>query len=351
MSSADEKSSAVTLAEHDEGLFVVSFAYELGAVEAVRSIAGRRWVQERCHWTVPASRDSLRALHAVLGVRLNIEPGCFLLILRRELLQRNYSPRTIRTYGAAASRFLAHVQGNPLSATTDDVGRWLIELRVTHDLEPSTVNLAGAALRFFFLHVIGRPMTLATVPRMKEPRKLPTVYAKSEIRRIIDAAHNLKHRLLLMMAYGCGLRVSEIAHLKREDIDQARGLIWVRRGKGGRDRAVMLSASIGTALQETMAIPSDNSYVFGVHDSHEPLGIRTIQKVFEHACVEARIKRNGGIHGLRHSFATHCLEQGTDIRYVQELLGHSNIKTTMIYTHVTANNIASIKSPLEGLWQ
>lgn len=152
-----------------------------------------------------------------------------------------------------------------------------------------------------------------------------------------------------MLGYGCGLRVSELIHLKTTDIDWDLNLIWIRQAKGKKDRRVMFSASIKKALSRHFLINQHLTYVFKGARKGTPYSSRSAEKVYEMACAKAQVHKKGGIHTLRHSFATYLLEKGTDIRYIQELLGHIHIKTTEIYTHVSANVISKIESPIEDI--
>jgi site-specific recombinase XerD len=152
-----------------------------------------------------------------------------------------------------------------------------------------------------------------------------------------------------MITYGCGLRLGEVQTLKPQDIDLERHVLWVRKGKGKKDRMIMLDQELVPLLRKWIPMTSGQSYLFEGYRENRALSKRTIEKIYEHACQRLRTSSNGGIHSLRHSFATHLLEQGTDLRYIQELLGHASSKTTEIYTHVAAHKIMGIRSPIAGL--
>jgi integrase/recombinase XerD len=184
---------------------------------------------------------------------------------------------------------------------------------------------------------------------MKTGRQLPKVYSPEEIEKILSVEMNPKHRLLLMLAYGCGARLSELRYLKRDDIKIDRDLILIRQGKGKKDRIVMLDSVIKVEIERYLKIGLSTTYLFEGYSPGIPLTAMTISKIYHHACEKAGVICQGGIHTLRHSFATHLLEQGTDLRYIQELLGHSNSKTTEIYTHVSTKAIGKIRSPISHL--
>ncbi len=181
---------------------------------------------------------------------------------------------------------------------------------------------------------------------MKTGRPLPKVYSEQEISKIIAAVENPKHRLMLMLAYGCGLRLNELRHLQHEDFEFDRSIINIRKATGMKDRTVMLDQILKPKLEDYFKSTHTQSWFFEGQYPGKMITSRTIELVYDHACLKAGIKKKGGIHYLRHSFATHLLEQGTDLRFIQELLGHSSSKTTEIYTHVSKSAITRIRSPL-----
>ena len=184
---------------------------------------------------------------------------------------------------------------------------------------------------------------------MKTGKQLPNIYSEQEIGRMIAVTTNPKHRLILMLAYGCGLRLSEIMCLKSNNFDPDRKLITVRQGKGKKDRILMLDDVFLPELNAFLKDGKGRVWLFEGSTPGEPISARTISLVFDHACQKADIPKRGGIHSLRHSFATHLLENGTDLRVIQELLGHNSSKTTEIYTHVSKAVIAKIRSPLSRI--
>jgi integrase/recombinase XerD len=185
--------------------------------------------------------------------------------------------------------------------------------------------------------------------RMKTGKALPRVHAPENVSRIINAPSNVKHRLILMLTYGCGLRLGEVCMLKPSDIDIERRVVWVRKGKGKKDRIVMLDDTIAPYLVSWLQTGCGRKYLFEGYTPGKHLSKRTIEKIYTNACNKQGINTQGGIHSLRHDFATHLLEQGVDLRYIQELLGHSSSKTTEIYTHVAAHKITQIRSPIAVL--
>jgi site-specific recombinase XerD len=275
-------------------------------------------------------------------------PG-YLKHLQSELKVRNYSPRTIKNYGAAVSQYLHWLNREPAEKDVPEIKRFQLYLKETRKYSPRTVNLVTAAIQFFYLNVLKYRLPVEHLPRMKTGRPLPKVYSEKEIEKILSVDMNPKHRLLLMLAYGCGARLSELRYLKRDDIKIDRDLILIRQGKGKKDRIVMLDPIIKVEIERYLKLNLSKTYLFEGYSPGIPLTTMTISKIYHHACEKAGVICQGGIHTLRHSFATHLLEHGTDLRFIQELLGHSNSKTTEIYTHVSAKAIGKIRSPIAHL--
>jgi integrase/recombinase XerD len=268
--------------------------------------------------------------------------------LTDELNVRNYSKRTVLTYTEAVRRYLDSIEKPPTNNDSQPIKTHLLTLKSNHGYAARTVNLAAAAISFFYREIIRESISVDSLPRMKPGKSLPKVYSAEELERMIGVIENEKHRLVLLMAYGCGLRLSEIQSLKPKDIDWDRRVIRIK-GKGAKDRQVMLDPCIAVFLKEYLSKRPNLVYLFEGQTSGSPYPKRTIEKIYDNACRAAGIARKGGIHSLRHTFATHLLEQGTGLRQIQELLGHSSIKTTEIYTHVSNKEISKIRSPLASL--
>ena len=268
--------------------------------------------------------------------------------LRRELSLRNYSLETHRNYLLSVRAFLLLHPGPPRRWTNADLRKHLLSLSGERALSPATVNLHHDALNFFFQNVVGHPDTVRGLPRQREALKLPRVLGTAETAEMIASVGNPKHKLMLSLAYGCGLRVSELARLQITDLEFDRKVIRIRQGKGAKDRLVMLPASLVGPLADYRKSHRPAIYLFESSPG-KGLSRRTFQAVFTRCCSKAGIRSGGGIHSLRHSFATHLLEAGTDIRCIQVLLGHSSCKTTERYTHVAASHLATLASPIDRL--
>jgi site-specific recombinase XerD len=234
------------------------------------------------------------------------------------------------------------------SLTKDQVQAYLLWLLEKRGYSFANLHTAINALKFYFEKVEGRGKEFYDLPRPKKRFKLPSILSEEEIIALIQKTRNLKHRALLMTAYSSGLRVSELVSLKIKDVDSKRMLLHVREAKGGKDRMVPLSQKLLLTLREYVAEYKPKEYLFE-GEGNEPYSSRTAQEVLREAKKKAGIEKKGSIHMLRHSYATHLLEAGTDIRYIQAFLGHNSLKTTMLYTHVSSLKIESIQSPLDKL--
>lgn len=261
---------------------------------------------------------------------------------RNELRLKGRSPKTIKAYLGYLREYLSEVK-NWRNLDMDLIKNFLLK-RQDKDYSSSTINLYLSAIKFFYRSVLGLNDSI-NLRFIRRRKRLPVVLSREEVGRIIEILKNKKHRLMIALAYGAGLRVSEVTNLKVADLDFDRGVIYVRRAKGDKDRVTLLPEKLVPELREFVAGKEIKNLVF-VSQRGGRLASRTLQKVFGQALKRASINKNASFHSLRHSFATHLLENGTDIRYVQAFLGHQSIKTTQLYTSVTSLGISKIKSPL-----
>jgi len=267
----------------------------------------------------------------------------FLEKLANELKLRNYSRKTIKSYVLCLRGYFLFLKIDFTTLNIEKIKEFLL-LKYDKGFSSQTINLYLNAIKFFYRDVL-KNFTNIDIKFAKRSKKLPVVLSKQEILRIIDGISNPKHKLIVSLSYGAGLRVSEVVALKIKDIDFERNLIYVRHGKGAKDRITLLSEKIKNDLKSFACMKDFNMYLFESERGGK-LTIRSAEKIFENAMKKVGIYKDATFHSLRHSFATHLLENGTDIRYVQELLGHQNIRTTQIYTHITSNAINQIRSPL-----
>jgi integrase/recombinase XerD len=275
-------------------------------------------------------------------------PEALLLRLDDQLNLRKYSERTIITYPAAVKKYLAFLGRAPTNNDKKDIEKYLLSMKSPCRLAPRTINLAAAAISFFYRNVVESPAAVDNVPRMKTGKPLPKVYGQGDLWEILDVVKNEKHRLVLMLTYGCGLRLEEVRMLMPADLDWDRHIIRIH-GKGTKERDLPLDDCFIVPLEKYLTANPGLVFLFEGAKKGRPYPRRTIEKIYDNACFKSGIQRKGGIHSLRHSYATHLLEQGVDLRQIQVLLGHSSIKTTQIYTHVSREEIAKIRSPLASL--
>ncbi len=261
--------------------------------------------------------------------------------LQTELKLRGLAPLTVRNYTFFVSKFLERTNKPAEELDQDDIKSFLASMFDTKS--KSTIMLAAAALKFFFQEVLGKEVSQIKVP--KKDKKLPEVLTKDEVKRLIDVAETKKSKLIMSLLYSSGLRVSEIVNLKPEHINFEENTGWVRKGKGSKDRMFILSRPLCLQIQGYLK-KRENAYVFS---REKPLTTRNIQKIIKNAREKANINKKVTPHTLRHSFATHLLESGNDIRMIQTLLGHSSLNTTQLYTHVSSEQIKKIQNPFDNL--
>lgn len=266
-----------------------------------------------------------------------------------QLRVRQYSNATLKTYRNCFILFLLRFpQHKPSSITPGEITDFLVRFHDEENPSASYYNLMINAIKFFYEKVLANERTVYKLPRARKPQQLPAVFAEVEITKLIKAAGNLKHRSMLCLAYAGGLRVSEIVNLKLADIDSKRMVISIRQAKGKKDRQVMLSPTLLELLREYYKKFKPQSRLFEGPNQTQ-YSTRSVQAVLQQTKDKAGITKRGGVHALRHSFATHLLEGGTDLLSIKELLGHDSLRTTMQYTHVSKKHLAKIQSPLDKL--
>ena len=268
--------------------------------------------------------------------------------LLEELARRNYSPRTVEAYVAGVNRAARHFNRPPDQLTAEDLRTFQLALIARHT-SWSQFNQVVSALRFFFRHVLDRPEMVPLVPFGKKPKTRPVVLSPEQVRQLLDAVPPGRNRLMFRIAYGCGLRVSELTHLRIADIDSARALLWVRHGKGQKDRAVPLPAILLDELRDYWRTHRPGTDRLFPGPTGQPLSVATIQRPFQVARRACGLPERVTIHTLRHCYATHLLETGVDLPTLQGLLGHGDISTTMRYIHLRADRLPLVRSPLEWL--
>jgi site-specific recombinase XerD len=328
----------------------------LAALAILRALPARTWDRARRVWVVPGGEEIVELLRERFGEhRVRIagaqDQSGLLDEVDRALMLRGYSPRTRKVYRAHLRRFFAW------SGATMHVGletgaaprEYLIHLVDGRRVSKSYHNQVVSALRFLYQSVLRQPQLALEVPRPKREVTLPVVLSPHEVARMLTRARNPKHRALLTLLYSAGLRVGEVIRLKVTDLDTQRGLVRVRRGKGSKDRYTLLAERAVEAVRVYLAAYPTDRWLFPGAREGRHLTERSAQRVVKRAARAAGLSKDVTTHTLRHSFATHLLEGGTNLRIIQELLGHSSARTTQIYTHVTVSALQSVRSPLDNL--
>jgi integrase/recombinase XerD len=272
--------------------------------------------------------------------------------LRRRMIEdmtvRNLSPATQRSYVHAVAKFSGHFKRSPDRLGLEDVRAFQVHL-VSKGISWAALNQTVCALRFFYGVTLGHGEIPERIAYARKPRTLPLVLSEDEVVRFLEAVPSLKTRAALTTAYAAGLRASEAVGLKIGDIDSSRMVMRVEHGKGGKDRYVMLSAQLLAILRTYWRLARPKDWLFPGRDKSEPIDVQVLYSACRSACAAAKLSKRVTVHTLRHSFATHLLENGTDIRIIQVLLGHSNLSSTARYTQVSTGLIAKTASPLEKL--
>jgi len=271
-----------------------------------------------------------------------------------DMTMRRFSQETQRNYIRDVGRFASFLGRPPDTATTEDLRRFQVDQREAGVPVP-TMNSIVSALRFFFTQTLDRPDLARRLVRVSHPRKLPVVLSLDEVARLLNATTCLKHQAALSVAYGAGLRVAEVSTLKISDIDSERMLLRVERGKGGQYRNAMLSGDLLTLLRQwwkagrQQGVMHRDGWLFPGQHAGKPISTRQLHRIVVEAAHAAGIAKRVGPHTLRHSFATHLLEDGVDIRVIQALLGHAKLENTAFYTKVATRTVRTVTSPLDKL--
>jgi site-specific recombinase XerD len=398
-----ERRKRVRLNPTEHGI-EVRIDYDPDDIAAIKQIPGRRWDPSLRAWVLPTSAESLQRVQELFGRRIlsssrsgapptgipdpatseapadpvasrSIEAtpsaavpeesrdlpdpavgtAASLDRMREQLVLAGFSPRTRKVYLGHARRFFEWLEHDEIDPSAQEIGladrtsQYLLYLVETRRVSRSYHSQAVSALRVLLDKVYRQPRIAQTIPRPRRERHLPRVLNKEETARFLAELKNPKHRALVMLAYSAGLRVSEVVRLRSEDLDVARGLLRVRQGKGAKDRYTLLSEHALEAVRVYREAFQPQLWLFPGQTPERHYTTRSVQKVVKACADRAGLGRRITPHTLRHSFATHLLEGGTDLRYIQELLGHQSSRTTEIYTHVTNTRLASIRNPLDEL--
>jgi len=268
--------------------------------------------------------------------------------MEMDMRLRRFSPKTIACYLACMKGVAKHFRKSPAELGDEEIRAYLHYLMEERKVSQSVLVQTYSALKFFFEKTLQKQWNAFRIPRCKQRRKLPGVLTREEVESILSATKNLKHRAILMTIYAAGLRIGEVTHLKVSDIDSGRMMIRVNEGKGLKDRYSLLGERNLEMLRLYWRAYRPLGWLFPGRNASCPVSISAIQRVFKTSLEKAGIKKKASVHTLRHCFATHLLESGTDLYYIQRLLGHKSASTTSVYLHLTGKEIGKIKSPIDS---
>jgi integrase/recombinase XerD len=267
----------------------------------------------------------------------------------REMVFRNYSPATIRTYIGLISRLSQYYQCSPEHLSIGQVKRYLFYCINERHFSTGTINQVISAVKILFTDVLGRKWEPLKIKRPRREKRLPVIFSKEEVAQLIGSVKNRKHKAILSTAYSTGMRLNEVRMLGLNDIDSDRMQVRVQMGKGKKSRMALLSPKVLQQLRQYYKKYRPEKYLFEGRNEGEPISIRSIQVFFKNCVKRSGITKPVTFHSLRHSFATHLLEQGANLRMIQELLGHSSLKTTSVYLHLSNFEAGKVSNPFDNL--
>lgn len=357
--------------KNGESVIAIHFPRHSHANQAVKTLAGCKWSKTLQSWYIPDQQESIAQAIQVLsqlgfvdyrGLRRTVQPAPEQKVLpqasqsehlqafRQFLSSRRYSANTIKTYTEALSVFMSFMANKPPAQwSLADIQHFNNGYILKNGHSVSYQNQMVNAIKLFLRVTENRQINIEDIHRPRPEHRLPNVLSKEEVKAILQSLSNVKHRCMLSLIYSCGLRRSELLSLKPADIDSNRNLIHIRLGKGKKDRVVPLSGKVLEMLRAYYVTYKPKHWLFEGQSAGQPYDERSLSEVLKKARQRAGITKPVTLHWLRHSYATHLLESGTDLRYIQELLGHKHSKTTEIYTHVSMHSLQKIKSPFDDL--
>lgn len=346
------KWTAQLITHQKEKRIAVFFEKNPVLIARIKQLAGARWSQSKKVWHLPDNDENrIRfnlslASHAVPSIEGIEQIKKFTQWMR----SKRYSESTVATYSEALKSFLVFYREKPIAEiNNEDVIVYTNEYILKNKLSASYQNQIVNSIKLFFQTIRNTKMLVDKIHRPKRAKVLPNVLSKEEIKLILNAHSNIKHKMMLSLIYSCGLRCGELLALQPVHIDSKRNIVLLKNAKGKKDRIAPLSPKILDLLREYYKMYKPITFLFEGSIPGEPYSEKSLQSVLKQALKKVGIKKPVSLHWLRHSYATHLLESGTDLRYIQELLGHSSSKTTEIYTHVSTKSLQQIKSPFDDL--
>lgn len=353
----DEEGSLVwnlkAIVHKGEPRIAIAFKWDPELIKKVRQFHDSKWSQTHKSWHIPDTENN----RILLGLPpreikpiLSDDTYTKLENFEKFLRSRRYSDNTIKTYQDAVRSFLTFFHYKSVAEITNaDIITYNIQHIHANKLSASYQNQVVNGLKLFYLKIEDRVLDPELISRPKRPKLLPNVLSKEEVKAIINAPKNMKHRCMLSLIYACGLRRSELLHLTPTDINSDRNVLIIRQSKGRKDRIAPISDKVIEMLRQYYTYYKPKKWLFEGQIKGTQYSEKSLQNVLKQALLVTKINKPVTLHWLRHSYATHLLESGTDLRYIQELLGHTSSKTTEIYTHVSTRNLQKIKSPFDDL--
>lgn len=354
---------------HQQTRLKLMFSWDEDLISQIRNIKGRRWSTSMRCWHIPYFDNHMQFLKSTLKGDITLLPTqknhgqevtnshkkkaaslpAVPQIFVEQMKVRGFSENTIKAYSSTLARFLKfNNEITPENLDSNHVRKYLLHLVENTSVSASYQNQAINAIKFYYESVLGKKLESIAIQRPKKEKKLPNVLSEDEVVMILKQIKNLKHRCIIYLIYSAGLRRSEVLNLKPTDIDSQRNCIIIREGKGKKDRMTLLSNKALNLTREYYRQYHPKVWLFeGVNG--RKYSITSVRKIFQRALIQSGVGKSVTLHSLRHSFATHLLERGTDLRYIQSLLGHSSSKTTEIYTHVTSKGFENLRSPLDEM--
>lgn len=330
----------------------VHFEKNAELIARIKQFDGARWGQSMVLWHLPDTDENRIhfGLTSLASTQPNAEGQQAIEKFRQHLRSKRYSESTIGTYSDALRSFLIFYSSKPIAEiTNEDVIVYNNEYILKNKLSASYQNQIVNSIKLFFSIIRNTKIDIEKIHRPKRAKVLPNVLSKEEVKAILEAHSNVKHKMMLSLIYSCGLRCGELLVLKPVHIDSKRNIVLLQNSKGKKDRIAPLSPKILEMLREYYKLYKPTTYLFEGQTAGTPYSDKSLQQVLKQALQKTGITKPVTLHWLRHSYATHLLESGTDLRYIQELLGHNSSKTTEIYTHVSTKSIQQIKSPFDDL--
>ncbi len=344
--------SAKIILHSGERRIAVLFDKDKRLIERIKEFEDARWSDRKQWWHLPDTVENRDIFKIVQHQETIPSPEGIEQIakFKQHLASKRYSENTIKTYCEALRSFLVFYRNKPIAEiTNEDVIIYNNDFILKNNFSASYQNQIASAIRLYFATVLDTKIDIGKIHRPKTSKLLPNVLSKEEVKAILTAHTNVKHKMMLSMIYSCGLRCGELLALKPVHIDSKRNIVMLKNSKGNKDRIVPLSPKILELLRDYYLVFKPINFLFEGSIAGTRYSEKSLQSVLKQALKKATITKPVTLHWLRHSYATHLLESGTDLRYIQELLGHNSSKTTEIYTHVSTKSIQQIKSPFDDL--